>query len=61
MYITALWSRFGETLDFVQQITIHGQNVEQWMKKLEAQMFVTVRAYMERSVEDYLKNHTYFY
>ena len=56
MYITALWSRFGETLDFVQQITIHGQNVEQWMKKLEAQMFVTVRAYMERSVEDYLNN-----
>ena len=53
MFITAIHSRYGEKLDFVENVTIHGQNVEIWMKKLEAQMFKTVRHYMELSVEDY--------
>ena len=43
MFITAIHSRFGEKLDFVENVTIHGQNVEIWMKKLEAQMFKAVR------------------
>ena len=56
MYITAILSRFGEKLDLCEQVTIHGQNVEQWMKKLEGQMFKTVHHYMSLCVEDYLKN-----
>ena len=56
MYITAILSRFGEKLDLCEPVTIHGQNVEQWMKKLEGQMFKTVHHYMSLSVEDYLKN-----
>ena len=53
MFITAIHSRFGEKLDFVENVTIHGQNVEIWMKKLEAQMFKAVHHYMGLSVEDY--------
>ncbi|MBP5699880.1 MAG: hypothetical protein J6W71_03420, partial [Methanobrevibacter sp.] len=55
MFITAIHSRFGEKLDFVENVTIHGQNVEIWMKKLEAQMFKAVHHYMGLSVDDYLK------
>ena len=55
MFITAIHSRFGEKLDFVENVTIHGQNVEIWMKKLEGQMFKAVHHYMGLSVDDYLK------
>ena len=55
MFITAIHSRFGEKLDFVENVTIHGQNVEIWMKKLEAQMFKAVHHYMGLSVDDYLQ------
>ena len=55
MFITAIHSRFGEKLDFVENVTIHGQNVEIWMKKLEAQMFKAVHHYMGKSVDDYLQ------
>ena len=54
-YITNFISAVGENLTLEEPILIHGKNVEIWMSKFEEQMFKTVRAYLDRCLEDYGK------
>jgi dynein heavy chain len=54
-YITTIISSIGESLTFEEPILIYGKNVEIWMSKFEEQLFKTVRAYLERCLQDYGK------
>jgi len=50
MFIKAIHSRFENKLYFVENVTIHGRNLNE---KLEAQIFKAMHHYMRLSVNDY--------
>ena len=50
MFIIAIHSRFEKKLDFVENVSIHGRNLNE---KLEAQMFKAMHQYMGISIDDY--------
>ena len=51
-YITNYYSTFGENIQLEEPVLIHGKNVEVWMSKFEDQMFKTMRAYLDRCLQD---------
>ena len=50
MFIKAIHSRFENKLYFVENVTIHGRNLNE---KLEAQIFKAMHHYMGLSIDDY--------
>ena len=50
MFIKAIHSRFKNKLYFVENVTIHGRNLNE---KLEAQIIKAMHHYMRLSVDDY--------
>ena len=50
MFITAIHSRFEKKLDFVENVIIHGRNLN---KKIRSEMFKAMHHYMGLSVNNY--------
>ena len=50
MFIKAIHSRFENKLYFVENVTIHGRNLNE---KLEMQMLKAMHHYMGLSIDDY--------
>ena len=49
MFITAIHSRFEKKLDFVENVTIHGRN----LNEIRSANFEAMHHYMRLSVDDY--------